>query len=1234
MIRRFLLRNFIFLVCFYTQAAQDVKMSEILQNYQQAFKKLLIAHSQNPEHKDQMIFSDPFIVATYQKLIAPSVSWINGYARVVFSEIVRKFPYEQDLHRLTVEYEQHRKAVQKIILLLPKNVQAQALEMFHESLIDIVGQTCFNLVQQLTNQNTVDNVSLTAAHEAYNLIWKIKTKTMKLHGAALEKDFEIIITQNMTTLFSNAIALAQNSLASSMSSNVSVQEIYKNLEQYYTVLYQVYTNSGDTANATLQQNLLSALKIAQKNYNQAKKEEEQATAFVQNARVAIVLDLSQATAVLASIDASIKTLQSAVELYESAQQSFQNANDTIGATVCTTLQSEINDGDILLRVIQKLWGLYLNDQSETAGFYTFPTLQQFVNGQAAGDSANAVQAIQNLISMCDSSSGNTNNVGSLISTIDSLLILPILKNALLFMEENPNFSEKNDLLFDVKLLKVVQTTISVLIDWANALIDATNNSDQAAIAQSMGYAKLLDGLWEKNLNLDQYVPYLPDALSSDETWINFTAQFLYQAGLVSSAADAQALLKTANVALPAQLTAQDLAMMKNKADTYFAQAEAFEKAENFVQATTAYEKAMTGYQKLYQQESTGMEQIKMLELANLAKTRFAACSFGSTVQNSGSATLGQILKIPTSYIATNYQLSFDSTLMGSALPTCLSSLTAGQTLTTLSAADKKDLFVFVKGYLVAQKMMDLGMISNDGSPSFTDYFSDYTLNEVVQSSNRAQSAINQISNYLNNFENVGVSAVTLNSANQVTILLQNWPLESLTPPCSTLSVAGTYFTAAVTLFASGSTPLTFGGQTYDPGNDESSQNLMLQHLGYVYLSAAQACNSQLTVLMQKFSLSMGMTTKGATVQKLPQGFSQQFTAIQNQAITLQALLYGSDNAAYGYFVQAGLSTIARKIKEEFLNVYKQQIAFAKKCLVGDPTTFDYQTVVTAINQAYVSWASELDQVKDVGLIAHINEQIAQMYEFAGQKCLNYSYELPSFPEISQKHYMITAQYYRSAQLQYGALQDLVKQKALTVKLNDIYYQACVQNLNLYLYVKQHGALYDSESQQKEIPISFTQLLQDFSNGSVGSGESTLYATVQRLLLDAAMVFEYLSNGLSNGAAATTQNPNHQVILTFLAKQGLIDADVVKSFSTVPMGATEKIIKSFAKNYSKFVANPAQFAALNELMFMMVKNIYMMDYQAITESSTSNEIALATQQFLSSISNEASNLQNPSAGYVG
>ena len=1014
MMQFFVSLGFILLVHGSAFSAQNLKITEVLSNYEQALQKLLLAHDQNPLQKNQNVFSDVVILATYKKLIAPSVSWINGYARVVSSEMAHQYPYHQDLHTLALEYEKHQTSVQKIIKLLPKNVQAQALEIFHESLTKSFGQMCFNIVQQITNQNKTDQSSLACAYQAYRLSYVIKTKSIKLHGAPSLQAFENVMTQNMTTLFSNAVMLAQNSLSSKMSSGLSVQELYKNLKQWYQVLYDVYKNSGNTAQAQAQQNLIAALKIDQQDYAQAQLLQRKAMSLIEKARVAIPLEVNNAGSLLESVNENIATLASGVASYTQAQQLFQAANATVDGTVCQRLALEINDGDLLLRVIQKLWALYLNDQSTTAGFYTFPALSTFVNGQASGETANAVQALQNLESMISDQAGAVNNVGSLISTADSLQVQPILKNVLLFLEENPNISQKNDALLNVSLLQSVQTALAVLNDWLDQLITCTSNSDQTAMAQAMGYAQLLDTLFGKNKNLDQYIAHLPDCLSSDQTWVNFTAQFLYQAGMVSSPADAQALISSADVALPVVLTAADLEQMQTKADGYFAQAQAFEKVQKLVQATSAYEQAMILYQKLYQQELTGMMQIKMLTLANQAKTRFAACSFGSIVASEGSETFGKIINIPAAYTALNYQLSFDPTLMGSALPACMSSLTAGQTVKNLNAADQKDIFALIKGYLVAQKMIDQAIIFTDSSPTFTDYFSDYTLTKVVQASQRAQLIVAQISSYLNNFENVKVESVTLNSSNLVTIALINWPLAALTAPCSTLSTAGTYFDASATLFAPGTTPLNFGGQTYDPGNDVASQQLMLENLGYAYLCEAYQSNVNLAALKQELSSLFPASAKGVSAASLPEGFSAKFNAVSNQLISLQALLYGSSSTAYGYFAQAGNAVIKKKIKEEFLNAYQQYIAFAKTCLIGDPTSFDYQTVVTAINQAYVSWAAELDPVKDVGMIANLNEQIAKLYDFAGQQCLHFSYTMPSFPEIAQKHFMVAAEYYRSA----------------------------------------------------------------------------------------------------------------------------------------------------------------------------------------------------------------------------
>ena len=1249
--------SLIFLMISNSLSASVMPLTEVMQDYQQALQKLLLVQQQNAGQANQSAFNDPLILATYHKLIRPSVFWINGYASVVVSEVARKFPFYQDLNTLTREYVTHKKNVEQIISLFSTADQQKALEIFYQSLSGTVLQMCFNIVQQLCNQNTLDDAGLRAAYKAYALAWQIQPSTVNISGATSTSAFQTTMTQNMVTLFSNAINVAQTSLASNMSTGVSVKAVYATLEFCYQSLQKVYTNSGDTFDAQTQSSLLAALKQQQQNYTLAQKQQQQAAAAMQGADTAIVLDVNNVATVNASIATSIAALKSGYGLYQTAAASFGQAQDLMDQATCTNLQQRIGGVDMLVRTIQNLWGLYLTDQSSSSSpFYSYPTLASFVQGNQSVSAANAVASLQNLVGMCSDQYGDTNNVGNLFSTSVNVLILPTVQNLISFAQLNPTLTQAQDALFDPVLFQAAQACIQVLISLGNAMINAVNNSDTTQIATAMTYAQFLDGQFLKNQNLNQYVPHLPDSLSLNQTWINFVAQFFYQAKLATSVAQATALAGTVKVSLPVQLSKKDLATMQQQATTFDSQAQAAETAGNWAAASAAYEQALNLYQKLYQSELEGLQQIQILGLANLAKTKFAASNFAAMVQSSGSAIMGPITNIPTSY-----KLSFDPTLMGTALPACLSSLTAGQSLTTISVADQTDLFALVKGYLVAQKLIDQGVIGS--GTSFTNYFSDYTMATMVTSSDQVQAAVSQISTYLNNFAKVVVASASLESDTQVTIELSNFPLAALTAPCSTLSTAATFYNAAAALFAPGTAPLSVGGQTYDPGNDAASQNLMLKNLGYAYLSAAQAQSQQLATLMQQLSTELGLTTKVAPSAKLPKDFLVKFNAIQNVALSIQALLYGQQaNNAYGCFVQAGLSSLANQVQQEFIKLYKTQIYFGKKCLIGNPTSKDYLAVVGAVNQAYVSWAAELNSSTNAAAIASINGKIADLYEFAGKQCLNYSSSVKEFPKAApQIPYMVATQYYKSAMLQYQRLQNAPQVIQVRTQLNNAYFQACMQNLTLYLNVKKFGAVYTSDTAQSQTPISFTQLLQDFNDGTAGPNESNLYMTVQKLLFDVAMIFQHLSKGGkssgsnsddsgSSGTSAQTQSaspaavtvdPNHQLIVQFLSKQGLIDATIVQDFPEIPLSAVVPIMNfvtgsgayaTLNQNLS-FATQPAVFQAFNDLMFNMVMKMYGIDYQAITATSTPAQVSSAMQQFLSSISNDAASLSNPSSAYV-
>lgn len=1220
--------------CFNVMLAKQLDLSEVMKSYEQALQKLILVQQTVSPKSDQDLLSNPLILSTYKKLIMPSVVWINGYAHVVASQVAHKFDYFKDLATLVEEYKKHKTDVEKIILLFSQPEHQKALDVFHQLLQAIVLQTCFNIVQDLSNQNNVDAASIEAAYQAYFLAWNVKTKTLNIKGAGSAQAFDTVLIQNMITLLSNSLNVLQTSLTSNLSSGVSVLSVYNQLEQNYEKLYQIYQNIGNTVDAQNQKNLIAALQQQKKNYAQAQKVKQQAFAALQGAYKVIVLDVDDVATTVSNISQSLAVLRTAFASYNAAKGLFSTANDLIGKSECSAMILRIGDGDMLVRTVQNLWSLYLTDQSQTQDFYTFPTLQQFVTGQAAGQSDNAVQALQTLVGMCSDGYGDTNNVGPLMSTSYNALMLPIIQNVLSFLEQNPTITQKTDPLLNAALLSDVQIGLKILIDLCNTVINAVNNSDQSKIAIAMANAQLLDQLFLKNNQLDQYIPHLPDVFKGDATWVNFFAQFFYQAGLATSAAQAQALAGTVKISMPVTLTKKDLAAMQSKADALFAQAEVLEKTESFAQASALYEQAMVLYQKLYQHESDGLLQIKILTLANAAKTRFAATSFASIVQSSGAATLGQIKNIPTSYRATSYQFLIDATLMGGKLPVCLSSLTVGQTLKIFTPADQNDIFAFIKGYLVAQRLTDQGVIGSGAI--FTNYFSDYTMSSVVTSSQRAQSAVLQISNYLNDFKNIELTSVTLESDSQVSIVVANFPLASLNPVCTALSSAATYFGAASDLFAPATAPISLGGQTYDPGDDLISQQIMLKNMGYAYLSAAQEKNIEFLRLIGQISAS-NIAAKGSMAKTLPKNFYAQYNQVQNLAISIQALLYGA-NAASGFFEQAGLASLAALVKAEFLNIYKKQIDFGKSCLIGDPTSNNYQMVVTSINQAYVSWAAELDNLKDAALVTNINTKIAKLYEFAGQECLNYAYTDPEFANFNQVHYMVAAQYYKSAMAQYQSLQNVVKVAQLKTKINGMYYQACVQNLNLYFHVKKYGAVYTSQQTGTQRKITFQQLLSDFNDGSIGGGaESDLYQKVQNLLLDGAMVFEFLSGHAksrsTNATATTAQGANNKVIVQFLQKNNLLKGVTVSAFSQIPLSLTEKIIQLASVAYAQFRLQPELFASWNNLMFMMVKNMYNMDYQAIVATSSSNQINLATQQFLSAISNEASSLQNPSEGYI-
>lgn len=1244
----------LFLASFFSSMIYSSQVPEVFAQYEIALGDLIKAHQQTTPKKAILLTPGSLILATYQKIINWDIAYISGYARIVSSEVVRKFPYYQDLTELTKQYAVFTKHVKGVVSLFPKELQSQAFDMFKNALTDSVVQTCYNIVQQVAYNNELSDEQLTAAYQAYQLAWDCQTKNMKIMGVGSVAEFDNSLTQNMQILFTQAIAKVQASLSLGMSSGSDLADLYTKLEQYYLVLYQVYTNSGDSANAQGQQKLLAAVQQQQKQYELATSQLSAANTSVQAARIAITLDVNSAATVSVNLNSNILDLANAAKSYQTAAGNFAAAQDLFGENICNYQVNMIGNFDLQLRNIQTLWALFLNDQSnnQNTPCQSYPSLQSFVTGQSSGDISDAVSSLQSLIGFCSLQSSYSNSIGSIQSALQNssqtFLVPTMLSAAIAFAQNallNQNqFKQNPNVLLNLKLLQDAQDGTEILVNWANAALSAVSayqagTSVTTFLAQAMTYAQLLDTTFIAQKDLSQYVPHLPDGLTSGEkTWVNFTAQFFVQANIVTTADAAIAQIGQATIIKPVHVSVKDIAKIKNQAAQAWSQAQQSATALNFASASTQYENAMKLYQKLYGLNLTLKQQAEMLSNANYAKTRLVACSLASVPQSSGSVTFGQLKNIPQKYRANEYQLSIDAAAFGSTLPDFLSSATIGTALTTFSSSQKLEIFAVVKAYMVAQALADQGY-------NFTDYYNDYHMSTLLQPSNTVTKTVEKISNYLGTFDNISIASLTMQSVTAAQIELINLPLTPVTSVCSTVQTAGTYYSSAALLFSQGTSTITFGGQPYYPGDDAASAQVMYKNLAYAFACAAKEEMKKVNSLMQQVNKQLGVGPKGVTAKALPKGFFNSLQAIENGFATVQALLNAPQSSAYVYFVQAGETELAQAVLQEYLGLYQVQIQFMQPLLISDPASNDYQTLVTDINKAYVKWASELNSDTDSALIRKINQKVADLYVAAGDKAKNTSYYNSYFPKISQFHYMVAAQYYRSAQMQYKQLQDTDKVAALDTKISKLYYLACQQNLKLYLHAKKHDISYTSVTTGSITKVSFAQLVQDFDNmaslGDMDSGEQDTYSMMQNLLLDAAMVYENLSASAkkqSEGGASSQTNSNDQIkpaVLQFLQQNSIVSGQQVE-YSQVPYAQTgikEQLVGLAAIAYTQFGQDPENFGSWNRILFMVVENFYIQDFLGATASMSVTEKSSDVQQFLNAIQKEAQGLQNPSAGYV-
>ncbi len=1265
--RKIIQSMFISCSLLYCQQIQS-SQHEILGQYETALIDLVKDHESR--NAPIVLNGSNLIFSTYQKIIAPYIANVAGYALIVRQEFVKQIPYHADLQTMSDYFFTYEKEVKRIAQIFPQAHQKQAVDYFYEQLHDTMVQVCFQIIQQSSNNLTYDPKDLDSVFVAYKIVWAAQTKNMNIVGIPQGSDVASLVTQLMTTLYKAAIANGTNNLALSAQTNRQKNTIFKEIAKYHLILYQVYLNNGQNDQASREQLALQGLKKQQSQAEIAPNLFQKAQTALKNVRVPIVIDVTQPKQIQTKLLKKLHELKQVASDYALAASAYEAAQDSVGYNRSLQMQNSIIYIDEQLCMMQLAWQLFLLGSSTTKTAKeqpTFSTIQEFLQPKPSENitTQDAVQALQNLVDLCQSTSN------ALSPNVDILLILDGVINAV-SSNNAPDIQVTMGFLADIK--EAIQTLVQVL----QFMIQATTSKDKKDIANAMTYASHLDSLFEKNKDIAQYVAFLPDILNQGNnpgfagqaTWTQFTAQFLVSSNVVSTVANAIAQIGKYKQPSTAELSSPEIKTLQSQAQSDFNQAAAAQKNNDFSTAVQNYENMKNIYLKLLNLPSLPSSQTQTFKAQYfLANSLWTASSLASTISTVGSQSLGSLHNVPISYVARAYQTpAIDVTLLGlTTLPATLSSAAQGQFITTLNAAQQKDVQQLYKAYLVSK-------VIADQSAQFSDCFVDYQLKTVAHISSVNQSiatqAVQQVEEYLKNISSSHL-AIQIMSPTSLVIILYNAPINAVTPLYTSAPIAADYFLGAQLLFQPGTSLVALSGNMYVPGNDALAATMMLEKVAYAYASAAMQEIAQAQGIMNELLKEIGgdvssktVPSKGVTVKAktkkpaLPKDFTTVYSQVKKGIARSQSLLVASQQSAQAYFYQAGNTQYDKDVQAAYLNLYQTLITFMKQCLVGDPFSAEYNNILSDLNTTYLQWGVELDPVKDAAQITKLNQDIVNLFVTAGNQCLVTYYIQSLYPNFKQIHYLAATKDFIAAQKKYTAMGDKKNADAMQDKINKAYFLACDQNIELYFYVKNNGITYTSQTNGQVMNVPFQQLLADYNNfeqngAAIDPSEQEGYNSVQSLLLDAAMVYQNLAQYFAKQTpvdASTTQKTNpvdvattkktnpsgDQKVIKYLQSLNLIPQSVI-TIEAIPfyqVGLKEKILLNALHIYDHFLTDAQAMSSFINFLITIVQNIYMEDYLGATATQTSTELENQTKEFFDAEQKEASSLQNPSSAYVG
>ena len=696
-----------------------------------------------------------------------------------------------------------------------------------------------------------------------------------------------------------------------------------------------------------------------------------------------------------------------------------------------------------------------------------------------------------------------------------------------------------------------------------------------------------------------------------------------------------------------------------QAKTAFQAGQAATLLGDFAAGTKNYSQAA---QLFYNASSSMTDPVAITNAQNqyyLSQTRMQASGVARLIQPCFQQTIGDFKNLPTAYMVLSAQIILDPFIVGS-LP---ASLTKSQT-TPLSAQQITDFLNVLQIYIVYSALQAKGYNPSTyykaASLQKVAGLSDTQLAVVSQYEQNAQNYIAQLQTAFTTGFQSGSQTLKLTATLQaqstggVAVSCSNLPIPLLIPVTPQGYTAGAYYIGAYQLFQPGTALLNFGSQIYVPGQDVATAGILLQNILQLYVGCAYNYGQIATNLYNQFSSQLSSIEN---VTALKDKINAMNIAYQNGIAYIQSNSK-SQNTAYGYALSlaalnASYSSLPTNVNQYVVDLYSQWATQLKSCLVGDPTSSGYQSVLATLNAIYMQQGNVMPS-----MATQSHQNIADAFKKAGDACMIFTMQEPINGRVALYPYDIASGYYSAALREYVTLQDATNQNAMNQQLSLVSFSQIEQYAKLYYDVKKNGTTYLNVSGRPQT-ITLSKLALDYltyasagtklgSSQVIDAGELAEYNRVKDLLLNAAINCCYVQNALvslksSNPASSTVQSTvqstaTAQIIAALITFHGdfanLGTTGIDLSSETIRTSLLQYAVGS----YKLFLPTPNLLSAYISQISSTISYQYIYDYLGGLPASTASNFATELQtkwtQFFTALQNEAQSLQNPSSSYLG